>query len=264
MSRPPGPRHALPWLEPGQAFPPLEQTWGAGDPIPGLLAAGGALDCATLRRAYSSAIFPWFSGEQPILWWSPDPRMVLRPADFRLHPSLRKEIRRGLRQGRIEIRIDSAFEHVIRACSAVPRTGQSGSWIVPAMIEAYLAWHRAGCVHSVETWYEGELAGALYCVNLGRMVFGESMFSRRPNASKIALAALVACARAWQVPLIDCQQDTAHLASLGARALPRQSFLRAIELALDAPAPKWRFEPHYWHTLAELASSTPGSRDASA
>jgi len=247
---PPSPRHTLPWLEPGQAFPPVEQTWGAGDPIPGLLAAGGALDCASLQRAYASGIFPWFSGEQPILWWSPDPRMVLRPADFRLHPSLRKALRRGLREGRIEIRIDSAFEHVLRACAGVPRAGQRGSsWIVPAMIDAYLDWHQAGAVHSIETWWDGELAGALYCVNLGRMVFGESMFTRRPNASKIALAALVACARAWQVPLIDCQQETAHLASLGAQTMARQNFLLDAKPALLAKPPDWRFDPLYWQTL---------------
>ena len=257
MSHPPGPRPALPWLQPGQPFPPVEQAWGAGDPIPGLLAAGGALDCASLERAYASGIFPWFSGEQPILWWSPDPRMVLRPADFRLHPSLRKELRRGLREGRIEIRIDSAFEHVLRACAGVPRAGQRGSWIVPAMIEAYLDWHQAGSVHSVETWYDGELAGALYCVNLGRMVFGESMFSRRPNASKIALAALVACARAWQVPLIDCQQETAHLASLGAQAMSRQRFVLGAQQAMRAAPPDWRFDPLHWQTLFEPSPKNP-------
>jgi len=183
--------------------------------------------------------------------------MVLRPADFRLHPSLRKEIRRGLRLGRLEIRIDSAFEHVLRACAGVPRSGQRGSWIVPPMIEAYLAWHRAGAVHSVETWWDGELAGALYCVNLGRMVFGESMFSRRPNASKIALAALVACARAWRVPLIDCQQDTAHLASLGARTVPRSEFLQLVQPTLAAPAPQWQFDPLHWQALFEPNPSTP-------
>ena len=246
----------LPWLEPGQAFPPVEQAWAEGDPIPGLLAAGGALDCATLARAYASGIFPWFSGEQPILWWSPDPRMALRPADFRLHPSLRKEIRSGLRTGELEIRIDSAFEHVLRACAHSPRHGQRGTWIVPPMIDAYLAWHQAGSVHSVETWYRGELVGGLYCVNLGRMVFGESMYSRRPNASKIALAALVACARAWQVPLIDCQQDTAHLASLGARTLSRSEFLRSAQQAMAAPSPLWRFETVHWQTLLAPNPST--------
>jgi len=260
MSHPPGPRHALPWLEPGQAFPPVEQAWAEGDPIPGLLAAGGALDCATLARAYASGIFPWFSGELPILWWSPDPRMALRPADFRLHPSLRKEIRRGLRSGELEIRIDSAFEHVLRACAHSPRHGQRGTWIVPPMIDAYLAWHQAGSVHSVETWYQGELVGGLYCVNLGRMVFGESMYSRRRNASKMALAGLIACCKAWGVQAIDCQQNTAHLSSLGASEEPRSRFLLTVRKAIREPAPTWRFDPLYWNALLDRSMPSNGMK----
>lgn len=241
----------LAWLEPGQPFPPVKQAWGADDPAPGLLAAGGALDIATLLRGYAQGIFPWYSKGQPVLWWSPDPRMVLRVADFRLQPSLRKEIRCGLRSGRLEIRFDHDFETVIRACSGSPRKGQDGTWILPEMIEAYCALHRAGHAHSVETWWNGELVGGLYCVAIGRMVFGESMFSRRSNGSKIALAALVAACSAWDVKVIDCQQNTAHLASLGAREISRDDFLQIVRHGTALPAPAWRHEPLYWSTWLE-------------
>lgn len=247
----------LPWLAPGDAFPPPEQAWGTGDPIPGLLAAGGVLDVPTLRRAYAEGIFPWYSADQPILWWSPDPRMVLRTHHFRLHPSLRKEIRTGLRSGRLEIKVDTAFEQVIQACAHTPRAGQSGTWIVPDMVHAYTALHHAGHAHSVETWWEGRLVGGLYCVNLGRMVFGESMFSHRSNASKMALAGLIACCKAWGVQAIDCQQNTAHLSSLGASEEPRSRFLLTVREAIREPAPTWRFDPLYWNAL--LDRSMPGN-----
>lgn len=247
----------LPWLAPGEAFPPPEQAWGTGDPIPGLLAAGGVLDVPTLRRAYAEGIFPWYSADQPILWWSPDPRMVLRTHHFRLHPSLRKEIRTGLRSGRLEIKVDTAFEQVIQACAHTPRVGQSGTWIVPDMVHAYTALHHAGHAHSVETWWEGRLVGGLYCVNLGRMVFGESMFSHRSNASKMALAGLIACCKAWGVQAIDCQQNTAHLSSLGASEEPRSRFLLTVREAIREPAPTWRFDPLYWNAL--LDRSMPGN-----
>ena len=251
MKRP----RSLPWLEPGQPFPPVEQAWGAGDPAPGLLAAGGALDVATLIQAYAQGIFPWFSDGQPILWWSTDPRMVLRVADFKLQPSLRKEIRSGLRSGRLEIRFDHDFEAVIRACSGSPRPGQDGTWILPEMVAAYCALHRAGHAHSVETWWDGELAGGLYCINLGRMVFGESMFSRRSNASKIALAALVAACECWDIEAIDCQQNTAHLASLGAREMPRCEFLQIVQRHAAQPAPMWKLDPLYWSAWLNHPSS---------
>jgi leucyl/phenylalanyl-tRNA--protein transferase len=239
----------LPWLAPGEPFPPVSQAWGDRDPLPGLLAAGGSLDVVTLRRAYAQGIFPWFSHGQPILWWSTDPRMVLKPGDFKLHPSLRKSIRQGLRCGRLEIRIDTAFADVIRACAATPRLGQQGTWIVDSMQQAYIALHDAGIAHSVETWWDDQLVGGLYGVNLGRMVFGESMFSLRPDASKMALAALVACARAWEVPAIDCQQHTRHLASLGAHHIPRSAFLEAVAGACRVPSPDWTFDPLYWNLL---------------
>lgn len=239
----------LPWLEPGQAFPPVDAAWGENDPAPGLLAAGGALDVPTLASAYAQGIFPWFSLGQPVLWWSPDPRMVLPTDAFRLHPSLRKRIKALLRQGRLEIRMDHGFAAVIRACAQVSRPGQNGTWIVPDMVAAYERLHAAGLAHSVETWWDGELAGGLYGVNLGRMVFGESMFSRRSDASKIALAALVAFCRACGITLIDCQQNTAHLASLGAHEVARASFVRHVTRATLAPAPLWRFESVYWQQL---------------
>jgi leucyl/phenylalanyl-tRNA--protein transferase len=241
----------LPWLAPGEPFPPPEQAWGTGAPIPGLLAAGGVLDVPTLLRAYAEGIFPWYSDDQPILWWSPDPRMVLRTGNFRLHPSLRKEIRAGLRSGRLQIRVDSAFEQVIQACAHTPRAGQRGTWIVPDMVSAYTAMHLAGHAHSVETWWDDRLAGGLYCVNIGRMVFGESMFSHRSNASKIALAGLVACCRAWGIQAIDCQQNTAHLASLGAGEEPRSEFLLTVRGAIHQPTPAWHFDPLYWVALLE-------------
>jgi len=244
----------LPWLEPGDTLPDPSTAWGFADPVPGLLAAGGSLDVDTLLHAYGRCVFPWFSDDQPILWWSPDPRMVLRVADFRLHRSLRKTLLHFSHAPDCEIRIDHDFPAVIRACSASPRRGQAGTWIVPDMIAAYTALHRAGHAHSVETWIGGELAGGLYCVALGGAVFGESMFTRRPDASKIALAALVCLCRRFGVAMIDCQQNTAHLASLGAHEMPRRRFLAHVAQAREASGPSWQFEPVYW---SELLSARP-------
>ena len=239
----------LPWLETGQAFPPVEQAWGEDDPAPGLVAAGGALDVATLVNAYSQGIFPWFSEGQPTLWWSPDPRTVLQPGAFKLHRSLRKTLRRLLLESRLELRFDHGFERVIRACARTPREGQDGTWILPTMVAAYTALHEAGHAHSVETWIDGALVGGLYCVNLGGMVFGESMFSHQTDASKLALAGLVAFCRAHQLPLIDCQQNTAHLATLGSETLSRHAFCQQVKAALLLPAPTWQFDPVYWNFL---------------
>lgn len=239
----------LTWLAPGQAFPEISSSWHANSPAPGLLAAGGALDVDTLCSAYCRGIFPWFSHGQPILWWCPDPRMVLTCSEFRLHPSFKKSLKKFRRHVEYEIRIDFAFEQVIRACASSVRHGQSGTWILPEMITAYCALHEAGFAHSVETWMHGELVGALYCVGLGKSVFGESMFSLRPEASKIALAALVAFCRHHGIGQIDCQQQTRHLASLGARAMPRQQFLEGVSSTLTQKAPDWRFAPLYWNEL---------------
>src|SRR6476620_10563246 len=239
----------LPWLDSGDSFPDPSQAWDASQPAPGLLAAGGALDIDSLHRAYSSGIFPWFSQGQPVLWWSTDPRMVLHTGEFRLHRSLRKTLRRFIDDPRCEVRFDSAFGHVIRACAKSEREGQSGTWIVPQMVRAYEAFHAAGHAHSVETWIDGELAGGLYCVNVGRAVFGESMFTRVPDASKIALAGLVAFCRAQGIDCIDCQQNTRHLASLGAREIPRSDFVTSVAQRAVLPAPRWKFEPVYWREL---------------
>ncbi|RYG13252.1 MAG: leucyl/phenylalanyl-tRNA--protein transferase [Burkholderiales bacterium] len=239
----------LPWLEPGDPFPPADRAWDEHQAAPGLVAAGGALDVDSLRRAYAGGIFPWFSQGQPILWWSTDPRMVLLPGEFRLHRSLRKTLGRFAANADCELRIDSAFSQVIRACADSPRDGQAGTWIMPAMVSAYEAFHAAGCAHSVETWIDGKLAGGLYCVAIGRAVFGESMFTRSPDASKIALAGLVAFCRHHRIDMIDCQQNTRHLASLGAREIAREEFVEYVTQQREAPAVPWQFDPVYWSEL---------------
>lgn len=239
----------LPWLDPGDPFPSSSQAWDADQPAPGLLAAGGCLNVDSLHRAYSSGIFPWFSEGQPILWWSTDPRMVLFTDEFRVHRSLRKTLARFAGDSRCEIRFDSAFGAVIDACATSARSGQSGTWIVPEMVAAYQDFHRAGHAHSIETWIDGELAGGLYCVALGQAVFGESMFTRVPDASKIALAALVAFCRHAGIGVIDCQQNTRHLASLGAREIRRSDFVAAVARNRIKPSPRWEFAPVYWREL---------------
>ena len=239
----------LPWLEAGDPFPDPESAWGPDAPAPGLLAAGGALDTASLHDAYSHGVFPWFSEGQPILWWSPDPRMVLRPADFKLHRSLRKTLQRFRGTPGADLRFDTAFDQVIRHCAQTPRDGQDGTWILPEMQAAYGALHRAGHAHSVEVWAGDELVGGLYCVAIGQAVFGESMFAHRTDASKIALAALMAFCRHHGVALVDCQQNTRHLASLGAAEIPRSEFLGAVARARVRPALRWSFEPLYWSSI---------------
>ncbi len=239
----------LPWLEPGDPLPDPRMAWGPTDPAPGLLAAGGALDAQSLLHAYGQGVFPWFSDGQPILWWCPDPRMVLQTDQFRVHRSLRKTLQRFRAESGCEIRIDHDFRRVIQACARAPRPGQNGTWIVPEMVRAYIALHQAGHAHSIETWIDGQLAGGLYCVGIGRAVFGESMFAMRPDASKIALAALVAFCRAHRVDMIDCQQNTSHLASLGAHGVPRGDFLTRLGEARGHDDPIWRFDPVYWSEL---------------
>ena len=217
----------IPWLEKGSPFPPVRSA--LKDPN-GLLAAGGDLSPERLLEGYRQGIFPWYSQGDPILWWSPDPRMVLYPAEFKISRSLGKT----LRNRRYDIRFDSAFGNVIESCAA-PRTGEPGTWIGEAMIAAYLELHRIGYAHSVETWIDGELTGGLYGVALGGMFFGESMFSRARDASKIALAALVAHLKAAEFGLIDCQMHTRHLETLGAREIPRARFSRLLEELVHYP-----------------------------
>lgn len=240
------PHPPLLWLDPQTDFPPLTQAWGADSPAPGLLAAGNELDVDRLLQAYRGGIFPWFSRGEPVLWWSPDPRMVLKTEDFKLHPSLRKTLKKFIRTPGCEVRVDTAFEQVIKACATRVRAGQQGTWIVPTVRAAYLALHHAGFAHSVETWVDGQLVGGLYAVAVGRAVFGESMFALQNDASKIALSALVGFCRQQGVAMVDCQQNTRHLASLGAAEIPRQAFVDHITQAQRLTAPRWDKLPLYW------------------
>jgi leucyl/phenylalanyl-tRNA---protein transferase len=227
----------IPWLGPDNRFPPVETA--ATHPN-GLLAAGGELSVARLVDAYGSGIFPWFNEGQPVLWWSPDPRMVLFPAELRVSRSLAKT----LRNSRFEVRVDTVFREVIRNCG-MPRRDQAGTWITAPMVEAYCDLHKAGLAHSIETWLDGELVGGLYGVALGRAFFGESMFTRATDASKVALVALVRQLDLWGFGLVDCQMNTAHLASFGAREIPRADFTRRLrELIHCPPVPApWRLAP---------------------
>jgi leucyl/phenylalanyl-tRNA--protein transferase len=219
----------IPWLERDSPFPPVRRALAEPN---GLLAAGADLSPERLLLAYRSGIFPWFSEGQPILWWSPDPRMVVFPAEFQPRRSLLKV----LRNRAYEIRCDHDFEAVMRACAALPRAGQDGTWITEDIVEGYCALHRAGHAHSVETWMEGELVGGLYGVNIGRAFYGESMFSRRTDASKIAFAHLVDFLHEQACGIIDCQMNTSHLASLGAREISRRSFVAHLERLTGVPA----------------------------
>jgi leucyl/phenylalanyl-tRNA---protein transferase len=241
----------VPWLRSdADPLPETSQALPADSPAPGLLAAGGALTVQRLREAYAKGVFPWYGEGQPILWWTPEPRMVLFTGEFRLTRSLRKTIARFVRTPSCEVRFDTAFAEVIAACANTPRDGQDGTWIVPEMVEAYVRWHGLGQVHSVETWIDGALAGGLYGVSLGRMFFGESMFSHRTDASKIALAALVCFCREHAIPMIDCQQRTGHLASLGGRELPRAEFVRRLAPCVGGPPPReWTYDVSLWRHL---------------
>lgn len=224
----------LPWLDPDTPFPPVEQALKDPD---GLLAAGADLSAWRLLTAYRQGIFPWFSPGEPVLWWSPDPRMVLPTAGFRLHRSLRRRLARG----GFDFRLDTAFAEVMRACAA-PRAGAAGTWIVPEMQVAYQHLHAAGHAHSAEIWIDGQLVGGLYGVAIGRMFYGESMFSRRTDASKMALALLCAGLDRQGCRLIDCQMQTAHLASLGAQPIARHAFLQGVAQAVAQPEMDWTWE----------------------
>lgn len=217
-------------------FPPLEAALAKPN---GLLAAGGDLTPQRLIEAYRCGIFPWFNAGEPILWWSPDPRMVLLPGELRISRSLNK----ALNKGNYEIRVDSAFSQVMQACAA-PRKGQAGTWIHPEMISAYATLHEIGLAHSVETWVDSELVGGLYGISQGKMFFGESMFSHIPDASKIAFVHLVRQLQRWDFGMIDCQMKTAHLASFGAREIPRTEFSQRLKELINYPEriEKWRFD----------------------
>ena len=220
----------LKWLGPEDPFPPVEKA--LKDPN-GLLCAGADLSPARLLDAYRRGIFPWYSRGEPLLWWSPDPRMVLHCDELKVSRSLAKSVRnKGY-----EVRIDTSFEEVLKGCA----TRAEGTWLGPDMRSAYLALHRDGYAHCFETWLGGKLAGGLYGVAIGRMFYGESMFSRATDASKVALVALVGELKARGIPLIDCQMNTPLLASLGAREIPRRDFLRALSTLVNyaEPTEKW-------------------------
>ncbi len=226
----------IPILTADSLFPPLDNALASPN---GLLAAGGDLSVSRLLSAYRNGIFPWFSEDEPILWWSPDPRMVLFPDELKISRSLSKLIRKN----NYTIQTDTHFSEVMQACAA-PRKDQQGTWIHPEMVDAYNKLHQLGLAHSVETWINGKLVGGLYGIALGKVFFGESMFSRSPNASKIAFAHLVRQLSEWEFVLIDCQVKTAHLASLGAREISRTIFRRLLEQHIpDAVrSEKWDFE----------------------
>lgn len=233
----------IPWLRGHEPFPPVARALREPN---GLLAAGGDLSPERLLDAYRHGIFPWFGEDDPLLWWSPDPRMVLWSRD--LHVS--RSLRRTLRSGRYVVTLDTAFDAVVAGCAA-PRGGEGGSWITPAMRHAYGELARLGHAHSAEAWSEGALAGGLYGVALGRMFFGESMFARRADASKAAFVCLVRQMERWGIDLIDCQMSTDHLASLGAREVPRAEFLEQVRHrvgAPDVPSP-WSLDPDLVSTL---------------
>jgi len=217
-------------------FPPPELAEPSG-----LLAVGGDLGPRRLILAYASGIFPWYHEGLPILWHSPDPRMVLHAGSIHVGRSLAKEIRRGT----YEVRLDTAFRDVIEACALVPRPDQDGTWITEEMVDAYVELHRLGIAHSAEAWKDGELVGGLYGVSLGAAFFGESMFAIAPDASKVAFVTLVRQLERWGIDLIDCQVKTSHLARFGATEWPRARFLEALRAAMEKPTRKgvWRFDP---------------------
>ena len=233
----------IPWLDSGDPFPPVERAMR--DPN-GLLAAGGDLSPQRLIDAYTRGIFPWFGEDDPLLWWSPDPRMVLYVDE--LHVS--RTLRRAVKSGRFRVTMDTAFRAVMSGC-AEPRVEQQGTWITPEMVEAYALLAQMGYAHSVEAWEGDDLVGGLYGVAIGRMFFGESMFSRVSDASKVAFVHLVRQMAAWRMPMIDCQMSTPHLASLGAREVQRGAFVQEMAVLVCQPAvpAPWRFEPDLLSTM---------------
>jgi len=239
----------IPWLERGDPFPPVDSALRQPN---GLLCAGADLSLERLLAAYRGGVFPWFSGDEPILWWSPDPRMVLECSALKVSRSLAK----SLRNKGFEVRVDTVFRKVLEGCAGPRRVsrgavlgGDGGTWLSEAMRAAYFALHRAGYAHSFETWRGNELLGGLYGVAIGRMFYGESMFSRATDASKVALVALVAELRARGFPLIDCQMNTPLLASLGACEIPRRQFMHRLAALVHYPE-----LPGRWNRMTAMAN----------
>jgi leucyl/phenylalanyl-tRNA--protein transferase len=225
------------WLGPSDPFPPVDTA--LTDPN-GLLAAGGDLTPARLLDAYRRGIFPWSADDEPILWWCPNPRMVLFVDELYVARSLRKRLRGGV----MTVTADRAFADVMAGC-AEPRPASEGTWITPAITRAYVELHRLGHAHSIETWIGDDLVGGLYGVSIGRMFFGESMFARVTDASKVALAYAARQLERWGYSVIDCQMSTAHLATLGAREIPRADFIHHVKLLTarePVPSP-WSLDP---------------------
>ena len=230
------PRYIVPVLGRDLSFPPVESARRDG-----LLAIGGDLSVERLLLAYRHGIFPWYDEDSPILWWSPPQRAVVRPQELHVPRSLRKVLRRGT----FEVRFDSVFPDVIRACASVPRADAAGTWIVPLMQAAYAELHRAGFAHSIECFQDGGLVGGLYGVSLGGCFFGESMFSLVSDASKVAMVTLAEHLAAWQFDLIDCQLMNDNVQRFGAQLIPRASFLERLTASLQRPtrAGPWRPRP---------------------
>ncbi len=243
------PGFPIPILSINDPLPQPATALGSHTEWPGLVAAGVDLSANRLIEAYRMGIFPWYHQDQLVLWWSTDPRMVLLPNNFKLHRSFRKALAKALKSEQLEIRIDHDFEQLVKLCAVQKRPGQNGTWIHPEMVAAYSELHQRGHAHSVETWINGKLVGGLYCVSIGHAIFGESMFTLEPNASKFALAALVSFCLFHGIWAIDCQQQTKHLASLGAVPIDRLHFLNGLQSVIDKPAPKWEFLPVYWNQI---------------
>lgn len=232
------------WMAAGESFPDPSTALDASSDAPGLLAASANMNPKRLFEAYCQGIFPWYSEGQPVLWWSTDPRMVLPVSEFVVSRSLKKKLRmvdKSMKSdGAWQVRFDSAFEDVMLACAA-PRGQEDGTWITPEIIQHYCQLHKEGFAHSAELWRDDELVGGAYGICIGTQFFGESMFSRVADGSKIALAWLVHFLKKNNVLMIDCQQETAHLASLGARAIPRAEFLTHLRQAIaQKPIKKWQ------------------------
>jgi len=242
----PGRQLPVPWLADDEPFPSVDRALGPSSGIDGLLAIGANLSPQRLIEAYRHGIFPWYSEGQPVLWWSPDPRMVLYLDRFKISRSLRKTIRACSADPAWQMRFDTAFDAVIDACAQAAREGQNGTWITPDMRAAYKRLHALGHAHSFEAWHDGRLVGGGYGICIGRMFFGESMFARETDASKLALAALVNTLKSMDFRVIDCQQNTRHLASLGAHEIARKVFVSEVEQMVAAG------EVSSWPTSIEL------------
>jgi leucyl/phenylalanyl-tRNA---protein transferase len=225
----------VPWLEDIGDFPHSSLALTQADDADGLLCASATISAEHLKRSYPRGIYPWYSDGDPVLWWTPSQRAVLKTADFKLHKSLKKTIGRWQSSGRMQVRVDQAFAQVLSGCADRP----GGTWMTAPLRQAYTDWHSQGQVHSVEVWLDGALVGGFYGVGLGCMFFGESMYSAIPDTSKIALACFIAWFEAQGGDLIDCQQDTAHLMSLGAQTVPRSQFESLITARIQSKTPDW-------------------------